>query len=356
MKNIKKISITSSSDFVCNFNLSLHNIIKRLNHIDEKFILIVDDNHKLVGTVTDGDLRRAMLKDNISTQDKIKEYMNKDPYIGKPGESSKNIKKLSLIDLQMPFLPVVDKNNLLIEVLISNKEIRSVQTALILAGGKGSRLGDLTKNTPKPLLNIDGAPILRKILNKLDKEGFKNVYISVYHLSEKFEKFIDTYNSKMTINLLYEPFALGTAGSIGLLPTQIDENILVMNGDILTNVNFQNLFTMHLKHNYDLTIAAALNKIKVEFGVIEYNEDYQFEKINEKPVLEHFINAGLYCLSKSVVSLVGKNQNIDMPKLIEISKSSGQKIGVFPMHEDWIDLGSPKDFDSIKNKVNKNEK
>ncbi|MDB3954942.1 sugar phosphate nucleotidyltransferase [Alphaproteobacteria bacterium] len=356
MKIIKKISIDPTSNFVCNYNLSMQDIIKRLNEIDQKFILLINDEKKFVGTLTDGDLRRAMLHKNISIQDKIKKYMNKSPYIGKPDEHNKNKKKLDLINLHMPFLPIVDDNKFLVEVLIGSKESAPIDTALILAGGKGSRLGNLTKITPKPLLDIGGESILKKILKKLEKEGFKYIYISIHYLSSKFEKFFEDFSSSMTINLIYEPYALGTAGSIGLLPTSIDDNILVMNGDILTNVNFENLISMHQKNNYDITIAAALNKIKVEFGIIEYSKNYKFEKINEKPVLEHFINAGLYCISKSVVNLVSKNQHMDMPKLIEISKSIGQKIGVFPMHEDWIDLGTPKDFNSIKDKEIYNEK
>ena len=356
MKSIKKILINSTSNFVCNFNQSIQDIIKRFNEIDQKFILLINDEKKFVGTVTDGDLRRAMLHENFTIQDKIKKYMNKRPYIGKPDEPNKNKNKLDLINLNMPFLPIVDDKKILVEVLISSKESALMDTALILAGGKGSRLGNLTNSIPKPLLDIGGEPILKKILDKLEKEGFKYIYISIHHLSSMFEKFFEDFSSSMTINLIYEPYALGTAGSIGLLPTSIEDNILVMNGDILTNVNFENLIRMHQKKNYDITIAAALNKIKLEFGIIEYSENYQFEKINEKPVLEHFINAGLYCISKSVINLVSKNQHMDMPKLIEISKSVGQKIGVFPMHEDWIDLGTPKDFNSIKDKEINNEK
>lgn len=356
MKSIKKIIIDKRCNFICNLNQPIYDIINRLNIIDEKFILIIDDNNVLVGTVTDGDLRRSMLNEKVTVKDKIKKIMNSNPLSGQLNDFEKNIEKLNSLDLQNPFLPIVDNRNMLVEVIISNKKNFFVNTALLLAGGKGTRLGNLTIKTPKPLLNINGESILKKILIKLEKEGFQNIYISVYYLSSKFESFIEKFSTNMNLNLIKEPFPLGTAGSLGLLPKELDDNILVMNSDVLTNVNFQNLISLHKKNNNDITIAAALNKTKIDFGVIEYNKNYEFERINEKPSIENFINAGLYCLSKPVINLVNKNQKIDMPKLIELSKSAGQKIGIFPMHEDWIDIGRPEDFYKVTDKEDLNEK
>ena len=344
MNNIKKILVNSNSPFICSSEETIEKIIKKLNEIDENFILIINKKKEFIGTVTDGDLRRSMLNDKITIKDKIIRCMNKKPYFGKIKENKKNLEILELINLHNPFLPIVDKNKLLIEVLISNKEVEKISTALVLAGGRGSRLGKLTKNTPKPLLKIGKQTILEKILDQLIQEGFKNIFLSVCYLQSKFEKFIKNYDTHINISLLKEPYPLGTAGSLSMLPREIDENILAMNADILTNINLQDLINMHIKNKNNITIAAALNKIKVDYGVIEYEKNFKFKRINEKPTIEHFVNAGLYCLSKSVINLVNKNENLDMPQLFQLSKSSGQKIGVFPMHENWIDLGTPQEF------------
>ena len=174
MNNIKKISINSNSPFICGSEETIEKIIKKLNDIDENFILIINKK-EFIGTVTDGDLRRSMLNDKITIKDKIIKCMNKKPYYGKIKEN-KNLKILELINLHNPFLPIVDKNKLLIEVLISNKEVEKISTALVLAGGKGFRFGKLTKNTPKPLLKIGKQTILEKILDQLIQEGFKKYF------------------------------------------------------------------------------------------------------------------------------------------------------------------------------------
>lgn len=350
MLKIKNIKINSSSNFISNNLSSIQDIIMKLNKIEENFILLINSSNKFIGTVTDGDLRRALLNKDISITDSITKCMNTKPLTGKVNERKSNLAKLDKIDLQIPFLPIVDDNNHLVEVLISIKVIETIDTALILAGGKGTRLGELTKNTPKPLLKVEGRPILERILINLHEAQFKNVYISVHYLSEQFDNFLKDFSSNINITVLKEPFALGTAGSLKLLPTSINDNVLVMNGDILTKISLNNFISMHLKDRNHITIAAALNKIKINFGVIEYDTDFNFKGINEKPLITNFVNAGLYCLSKSVIGIIKKNQKIDMPELLELSKASGQKIGVFPMHEDWLDLGTLEDFQNASKK------
>ena len=344
MQVVKNIKLSDLERQICGAEATIRTVLEKLNSLAESFVVVVNCKRNILGTLTDGDLRRAIMKNNLNLDDLVVDCMKADPIVGHEGKYEENLQKLSELDLPRPFLPVVDGNNSLISILVGNKTEKKFNTALILAGGLGSRLGKKTENTPKPLLEIGGEPIISRIVNRLEVAGFDEIYISVHYLSEKIQHFFEKRKNKASIKLLFEDKPLGTAGSLGLLPSSIDTDILVINGDILTDVNFDNFRDMHLQNGNHATIAAASLNVEIPFGVLQYKTDGEFQSIEEKPTRRYFVCAGLYCLSPLFLRLLPKMQKLDMPDLINMGKSSGLKVGIFPIHEYWKDIGLPDDF------------
>ena len=345
MESIKFIRISNDSNFLCQQNASIRNAIAILNSSAENFIIVVNSSGVLVGTLTDGDLRRYVLSAKASLNDRVSFAMQSSPCVGFLSEDAKNIKLLWEVALPRPFLPILDSNRVPQGVLVGTRFEESIDTALILAGGRGKRLGDRTKNVPKPLLKIGGQTMLHRILNQLEASSFSNIYISVHHLADQFECFVNCRVHKSAVTLLPEKKPLGTAGSISLLPPGSGNHILVINGDVLTNVDLQLVKEMHLRNKNDATVVAAEHYTNLPFGVLRCDDSGTLQEIEEKPSYRHLVLAGIYCLSPVFRQLVPRGKNIDMPKLLNMGKSAGLKIGIFPLHEAWMDIGRPEDFD-----------
>ncbi len=319
---------------------SLLTVIKKIN--DSKFYFqLVVKNNKLVGTVSDGDIRRAILF-GINLNEDISKCMNSKPIVG--NESSPiNFKNLmDTIPSMRKFLPVIDKERNL-KYLIVDEEIFYNKSALIMAGGFGKRLGEKTKKVPKPLLKVGTKPMLEIILRKLEKSKFDNIYISTHYLHEKIEKFLENRKSISKVKLIYENKPLGTAGCIKSL-SKVDFNFLtVINGDIVSDIDFNSLSSFHIEKNFDITITVAKYSYEIPFGVVNFASDMSFKSLMEKPVQSKFVLSGIYCLNKEVCDLVGRKK-IDMPDLINQAFNYNKKIGIFPVYEYWKDIGNLADF------------
>ena len=226
--------------------------------------------------------------------------------------------------------------------------MKSAFWVLLWPGGRGTRLGNITKYRPKPLVEVDERPILDHVLDRLEKENIRKTFISVNYLSEKIKEFVDRRNNDTQIELVYETEPLGTAGAIGLVNERITLPIVVLNGDIITNLNMDAFISAHLKSGHGVTIAVTRHDMEIPYGVIRHTEDGGFLGIDEKPTMSHFISAGVYVLSPEVCALVPKAQRIDMPDLINLAKEIGLGVGVFPIHEYWIDIGQPKDLETAR--------
>lgn len=317
---------------------TIRNAMIILNKNEERFLLVINQENKFLGTITDGDIRRAIIK-GISIDKSVKFCMNKKPVIAK--ESNKNYEKLfARMPSTIKFLPVIDKNKKIKTVLLDNiKEIE--RTALIMAGGFGKRLGNITKNTPKPLLKIKSKPILEIILQRLEAASYKNIYISTHYLHDRIEAFIKARKSKAEINLIYEPKPKGTAGSIFNLKEKKFKNLTVLNADIISEINLDALNQFHLEKKYDLTLTVAYYNYNIPFGVIDFDNNFKFKSLSEKPSKKYFILSGIYCLSKRVCDLTTEKY-LDMPELINQANKLDYKIGVFPIYEYWNDVGTYK--------------
>ncbi len=337
-KNIRKYCCKDEDDFF--------KALKKIDKNEYKFLIVVSKEKKTIGTITDGDIRRSLLK--LSSKDlKVGKIMNKNFSYGLNSHSEENninlaVKFLKKNHLNSSFFPVVDKNKLLKKILVISKDISELNI-LILAGGKGSRLGKLTANTPKPLLKIKNKSILELILNSVKKIPKNKIYISLNYKKEKIIKKINSLKIK-NIVFLNENKPLGTAGSLSLIRDHKND-LIVINGDIITNLNFESFIEYFYDKDYDALIASALIPKKIDFGVLETEND-NLVNIKEKPILNINIASGIYLFKSKVLKNFNKVNRIDMPEFLNKLLKNNYNVGVFPIYEKWIDIGTPK---SLKN-------
>ena len=214
-----------------------------------------------------------------------------------------------------------------------------------MAGGRGQRLSPLTNSCPKPMLKIGDKHILEIIIENCFRQGFRKFYLSVNYLKDQIiDYFGDGSKFGIDIEYLIEDKPLGTAGSLHLLPKSKSKNFIIINGDILTNFEFLNLIDYHKKHEAKATLCARQHKINIPFGVIQTN-GVDIIDINEKPDICNYVNAGIYMIDKSIIKLIPKNEYLDMPDLLLLTKNLDKKVIVCPIHEYWLDIG---EIDSLK--------
>jgi dTDP-glucose pyrophosphorylase len=321
--------------------------LERLNSGDlaYKFILVCEAG-KLNGTVTDGDIRRALLR-GVRIGDPVSQCMKYDPVVGHVSREADSMRMMREVASLRAFLPVVDDAGIVQFVLVGREE-GLPGTALIMAGGMGKRLGERTRNIPKPLLPVSGKPILGHILDRLENANVGSIYVSTNYLADKIDAFVATRAGHVPIELLTEREPLGTAGSIGLLPDPMPAPFIVINGDILTKLDFAVFQDFHSRHKNDATIAVAQHQVTVPYGVIRIDDEGQFFGIDEKPTLTQFVAAGIYLLSPEFRALIRSGERLDMPELIERGRRIGLKFGLFPIHEYWTDIGRPEDLENAQ--------
>ena len=347
-KNIKVLKSKEIKKYISIKSLSTLDAMKRMNLTEEKFQIVVNSKKEVLGTITDGDIRRFLIKGN-SIEDNVTKSMNKNPLIGKTKEDKLNYQKISKVNLYPSFLPIISKTNQINSIIISivTSEVR---TAMIMAGGLGSRLGKITKNIPKPLLKIGGTSILERIIKGLEQSGVNDIYISVNYLKEKIIKFITSKKFNSNITIVEERKKLGTVGSLSLINDKIKSPIILINADLITSLSISSFIEFYDENKPDAIIAAAIYEHKIPFGVLRYNELGELLGVQEKPIQKNLIAAGIYILNKKIVDLLDYNKKMDMPDLIERALKKGLNLDIFPIHENWTDIGLPEDYLSLLNK------
>lgn len=338
-------------DNTININSHFDLCFIKLEKLKDKILIVIDNNKKLVGTVTDGDLRRYIIKKKDNR--KISEMMNKKPKF--TFEQKKyNYEKLKKKFSKINFLPIVNKNKKYLKYinLIENTEL-NYTGVIIMAGGRGIRLNPITKNKPKPMIEINNKPLLTNLITALKLQGFKNFYISVNYLFKKItipiRKFAKENN--IEINFLKEKKFLGTAGSIKLVKKKF-KNYLIINGDIITNLNFKNLIAFHEEKESDFTICTKSYENKIQFGVLKIVNN-KIKDIIEKPTYHHDFCCGIYVFNKKIFSLLESKKRFDMPDLIKKSTKIKLKIIPYMLHEYWNDIGTAQTLIELDNKYSK---
>ncbi|MEE1888722.1 nucleotidyltransferase family protein [Pseudomonas carassii] len=325
---------------------SMEEAIATLDRVAVRIVLVVDAKRQLLGTVTDGDVRRALLK-RRPLETAVKEIMCSSPKTA--GRDWTRERILSVMETyQLLQMPVVDEAGIVIglETLhgLLNRPQRD-NPVFLMAGGFGTRLRPLTHNCPKPLLKVGDKPILELILERFIAAGFHRFFISTHYMPEMIRQhFGDGSRWGVSIVYVHEDEPLGTGGALGLLPhEQIDRPLFLMNGDLLTTLNFLNVLEFHESHGGAATMCVREYEYCVPYGVIQ-SEGHRIRSMVEKPVQKFFINAGIYLLSPELVRSVQPGTRIDMPTLLEREIAAGRDVNMFPVHEYWLDIGRMEDF------------
>lgn len=323
---------------LCSSNVSILEALRRLNAMPiPKYVVVADPTRRLLGTVTDGDIRRAILR-GIDLSSPVSQCMNTAPVCVTAWNRPKAGRLLK--EPGITFVPVVDEAGVLLDVVTGFSVVTDEVLVVLMAGGLGTRLQDHTLTTPKPLLRVAGKPILQRIVEKLESAGFRQIYISVNYLADQIVEFFRTHPPKAAqIKFLHEDMRLGTAGALSLLPGRPSGPILVANADLVTEIDFEALLQFHFEHEFDATVGAAVHVVDIPYGVIECDDQGLIRGIREKPRLDYFVNAGLYVLTPAIWDLIPVKCYIDMPEVLEKAIAKGLHVGAFPIHEYWIDVG-----------------
>ena len=343
LKKISRISIKKNS--------KIKEAILSLNKSGNQIVLVLDNNKKLIGTITDGDIRRGILK-GYKLSDSVSKVLNLNPHITSEKISQTYAVKL-MNEKHINHLPLVDKKFRLVDIYSISKHYREKikkkeNIFFIFAGGRGQRLKPYTNNCPKPLLKVRGKPMLQHIIERAKKQGFKNFIISIKYLGKMIQDyFLDGSAFGVKINYIYEKKKLGTAGSLAYLKKKNSNAIIVTNGDVMSEINYSKMLNFHNKNKSDFTLSVFPYQTQNPYGIVVTN-DLNVVKIKEKPITQNNINAGVYILSNKICSLIKHNQKIDMIQLIKKVKKRKLKVMAYALHEDWSDVGRVDDYKKIK--------
>lgn len=327
-------------------NLKVFDALRVLDLSATQILVVVDSDNRLLGTVTDGDIRRGILA-GFSLEDRVESIMNKDPVVVDLDVEKEKV--LSIMKKRkLHQVPVVDRERKVVGLQVVDDFIRTQDKpnwVVLMAGGLGTRLRPLTDDCPKPLLKVGSKPVLELILEGLVKAGFSRFYLSVNYKAEQIRDYFgDGSRWDVTIRYLNEQKKLGTAGSLGLIGEPPAEPMLVMNGDLLTSINFGMLLDFHREHGAVATMCVREYRIQVPFGVVKVDR-HRLASIVEKPVERFFVNAGIYVLEPEVLESIERNTCLDMPELFDRLVAGGRESAVFPLHEDWLDIGRHDDLE-----------
>jgi len=336
-------------DIIINCNSSLFQALQKLNKNNIK-VLFVKKKKKIVGALTDGDIRRILLKAKHTEISINNKYNKKFLFFLEKDFNSEKANKI-MRNRQIFVAPILTYKRELKDFYFLNQSNQKKISAdvFILAGGLGKRMGPLTAYNPKPMLLLGGKPILESIIYSFKEFGMYNFFISINYLGKKIENYFrDGKQLNVKIKYIKENTPLGTAGSLSLLKNKLEnKNLIIINGDIFTKLNYYNLLKFHEDNHNDVTICSRYFTNTIPYGVINsnYKSSINKEIINEKPTYKFQISAGIYVLNPSLLKNIKKNQFLDMNVLLN-SLSKNKKIGIFPVHEDLIDVG---DYQSYEN-------
>ncbi|MBD78426.1 MAG: nucleotidyltransferase [Crocinitomicaceae bacterium] len=340
-------------DHTINSEDSLAQILQKLEAIEgaayKKIVFVVDEENNCMGSITDGDVRRALMQNKSGSAGDI---MNKsfiflkDVHIG-------NDEFNEYIEEGIYIIPLISEDGKIADI-IDLKVTRSNLKidAFILAGGKGIRLRPLTENLPKPMLKVGDKPILEHNIDRLKKYGVKNVHISLNYLGDRITEFFGNGESKsLQINYVNEDKPLGTIGSMSLVDSFENDYVLVMNSDLLTDLDLEDFVNDAIKKGSDMQMATIPYSYSVPYAIVE-GENGIISGLSEKPTYTYFANAGIYLVKTSLIELIAKNEKFDATDLVELLISQERKVTSYPIRSYWLDIGRMEDFKKAQEDIN----
>lgn len=320
---------------------SVREALRRLNDLSgDCMTLFALRDDILVGTVTDGDIRRALIG-GVCLDDQVEKVMHRHfMAVGHDDDRYRLVAEARARHIEL--LPVVE-NGHVTDIL----DLRTMRTALpidavLMAGGKGERLRPLTLDKPKPLLEVGGKPIIDYNIDELAANGVSNIFVTVNYLKEQIIEHF-SHRDKPHVRCVTEPKRLGTMGSLALVDGLTHDNVLVMNSDLLTSLNFESMFLQHVREGADLTMAAVPYTVSIPFAIL-HTDGLNIKGLEEKPTFNYFANAGVYILRRSLIEGIRPGEYLDAPDFVESLIADGRKVQYYPVNGTWIDIGSPDDY------------
>jgi len=335
---------------------TLEDALNALNQISDTFptypltLFIIDELGKLLGTLTDGDIRRK-LTSGTRLGDPLSSFMNLDySYIKKNGLQYIDVNKFREKGIQL--LPVVNEKGRIVKTY-NLSEIKSILPleAVIMAGGEGTRLRPLTYDTPKPLLQVGNKPILERNIDRLMTYGIEHLSISIHYLGDQIVSYFGNGESKeISIRYVREDEPLGTAGSLSLIESFKAKTILLTNSDVLTTLNYEDFYNDFVEHDADISIVTIPYRVKIPYGVFDLKND-KISGLKEKPEYTYYSNAGIYLIKQELIEQIPKNQHLDITDFIEQQIAKGKNIVSYPFWGYWLDIGKPEDFENAQKAI-----
>lgn len=335
-------------DLTISPDMSIKRALKTLNKMGEKCLVIVDSQNHLLGTLSGGDIRKAILN-GASINDSIHDYYYQSPTRFIEGEYSLDQAKKKFIQNKFDLIPIVDIENKIVNILhweevfnngLEKQKDRLDVPVVIMAGGKGTRMEPFTKVLPKPLVPIHEKPVIEHIIEKFTNFGASEFYLTVNYKSRILKAFFEEIKPDYAVHFVDETKPLGTAGSLQYLKNIFKVPFFVTNCDIIINADFSDLYQFHQKNSFAITLVASAKEYIIPYGTCELNGDGHLAFLNEKPHYNFLINTGLYVLSPEVLSMVSENEIYHMTDLIQDAKQQDKRVGVYPIGDDaWIDVG-----------------
>ena len=308
-------------------------------------LFVVDNQQHMVGTLTDGDSRRALVA-GASVNDTIDKVMRHDFHY----MTLDNIVDVKLIrqqkEMKMKLVPILDSDNHIVDIINLEKyKTRLPIDAVLMAGGKGERLRPLTEKTPKPLLPIGGKAIIDYNIDRLISYGVKHISVTVNYLKEQIEEHFAEPRGEVKVITVREPKFLGTIGSIKFVECFYNDTVLVMNSDLFTNLNYEDFYLHFIEHDADMSVAAVPYSVQVPYGIFKIEDRRNITGLVEKPTFDYYANAGIYLIKKSILKLIPKDMFFNATDLIETLITLGKKVIRFPLNGTWIDIGNPREYE-----------
>lgn len=337
--------------------MSIKEAMRQMDNAGEKTLFVVDDKKKLLGSLTDGDIRRWILKEG-RLDEKVETACNSNPLFVKEPYDLGNVKKL-MLKKAVEGIPVVDNDKKLIEVLLWRDILGDTRKpvvrklgvpVVIMAGGKGTRLDPFTRILPKPLIPIGEKTIIDLIMDKFSAYGVDRFYITINHKARMIKSYFEETNDRYKIEYIEEEKPLGTAGSLRFLKEKIEKTILVSNCDMIIDCDYCEIVDFHNDNHYEMTIVGSLRNFTIPYGICEIEKNGLLRKITEKPEFDYLVNTGMCLIEKKALSLIPPNRVFHVTDLVVKIQETGGKVGVFPINpKSWIDVGRWEEYrNSVK--------
>lgn len=341
--------------FLVRESISVKDAMRRMDKVGKKILFVVDADNRILGVVTDGDIRRWILKEG-SLSESISQTMNRDPIYITEGQSSREAKKL-MASHEIECIPVVDKNRKIVSAIwwidLFDGEFKKRQLNLpvvIMAGGEGQRLSPASKVLPKPLMLIKDKPAIELIIDKFAEYGCKELYLSINYKSNIIKAYFSDVEHDSTINYIEESKPLGTAGSLHLLKGTIKTTFYLTNCDILIEADYADILSFHRESKNKITLVGSMKHYVIPYGICETAKGGTLGGITEKPEYDFLVNTGMYVLEPEVLKDIPVNEHYDITDLLNDYVRKGKKVGVYPISEkSWFDMGQWKELqDTMK--------